>query len=177
MCKLKECFESGWKLELFDDQRKGNFGNKLRCYRTFKYSFGAEPYLYKCVNVEHRKNIARIRMSCHKLQIELDRYTKGPARLDPKDRLCKLCDDRKCEDEAHFITVCKQYQSERDNFYQKINNECKHFSNLDDNSKFIYIMICENEAVINMLGYSITQIIIKRNGSEQSYVPRMTQRT
>ena len=45
-------------------------------------------------------------MSCHKLQIEIGTYTRGPLGIDPKDRLCKLCDEQ-CEDEAHFIMGCK----------------------------------------------------------------------
>lgn len=161
--KLEECFKIGWHQELYDDSRRGNYGNKLRCYRTYKQVFCAEPYLYKCTNMVHRKNISRLRMSSHKLQIEVGRYMQGTVRVEPKDRICKICQSNECEDEIHFLTLCVHYQSQRDQFYEKIKMECANFINLDPNSKFIYLMSSENETIIKMLGAYISQTMEKRN--------------
>ena len=109
---MKNEFIKGWKTDLFDDSRKGSYGNKLRTYRTFKNEFYAETYL----NIENpiiRKSIARLRLSSHNLHIETGRYLSGPKRLEPKDRLCKQCNIIECEDEFHFIMKCKLYENVR----------------------------------------------------------------
>ena len=67
-------FKLGWRNELNNDARANNGGNKLRTYRKFKNTLYTEPYLR---NIQ-RFNIARLRLSSHKLQIEVGRYTGGP---------------------------------------------------------------------------------------------------
>ena len=50
---------------------------KLKYYSTFKTVYGTEMYLNKVNNTKHRIALSRFRLSCHKLNIELGRYTQG----------------------------------------------------------------------------------------------------
>ena len=56
-----KCWHSYWNL---------HSSKKLRCYCSFKTNFGFERYLSHVKKFEHRKNITRLRISTHRLQIE-----------------------------------------------------------------------------------------------------------
>ena len=65
-----------------------------------------EPYLYLTKIIKHWVALTRLRISCHRLEIERGRYhkpTSTPAHL----RLCKDCES--VEDEPHFVCVCPKY--------------------------------------------------------------------
>ena len=51
--------------------------------------------------------IAKIRMSAHKLNIELGRYNN----IERSERICTLCDAKEIEDEYHFILQCPRYSN------------------------------------------------------------------
>ena len=136
-------FETGWKAELFNDDCRGTFGNKLRYYRTFKWNFATEPYL-QCKNTTSRKNISRLRLSCHRLQIELGRYARGESRLQPEERICKLC-NTECEDEFHFMCRCPKFSVNRENMYKGIGQSCRNFASLSLQNEFIYLMSSEDK--------------------------------
>ena len=148
-------FISSWQNELFNDNRK-NFGNKLRTYRTFKKNFGTEAYLLKNKNVIDRTNISRLRLSCHKLQIEIGRYNKGKNRTPPEERLCTVCTNRKCEDEYHFIMECDLYKNKRGELFNTIHKLYPNFNEIDNYNKFRFIMGCDNEEIIHKLGKFIS---------------------
>ena len=89
---LKEAHEVKWKHNLFDDKDRispnGEVGkNKLRTYRLFKTSYMFENYLIDVKNCKHRKNLTKLRISAHDLEIERGRY-KGK---DVEERLCRQC--------------------------------------------------------------------------------------
>jgi hypothetical protein len=147
---MQEEFKSGWKTELNNDTRKGSFGNKLRCYRTFKSTFKAEPYLFQCRNNSARKHMSRLRLSCHKLHIETGRYARGNDRLKPEERICKICSSGECEDEFHFLMKCEFYTA-RQHFLNKIAVICPAFSDLSDHNKFIFIMSTTEREIINIV--------------------------
>ena len=48
---LQSTFIKSWKSELYNDNRKGEYGNKLRTYRKFKTTFSKEWYLTECQNI------------------------------------------------------------------------------------------------------------------------------
>ena len=48
---------------------------------------------------------AKLRISNHRLNIELGRYAKTPVHL----RTCNICNTLEIEDEYHFICVCHKY--------------------------------------------------------------------
>jgi hypothetical protein len=165
-CKLE--FRNEWRNELFNDSRTGNFGNKLRCLRTFKDRFRFEPYLQKCNNTINRKNIAKLRLSCHRLQIEIGRYNSGPSRLRPEERICRYCTSGHCEDELHFIIECPLYENERKLLFKCL-NMYPNFAELDSKNKFIFLMSNEETSIIKAVGNYVTQCFIKRSNSEITY--------
>ena len=70
---------------------------KLDNYTKVKSSFGFKKYL-SLLNFPFRRDITRLRISSHKLNIETGRY----ARIDRVDRLCTKCSHGVLGDEIHF---------------------------------------------------------------------------
>ena len=152
--KCKLIFENGWKDELFNDIRKRQGGNKLRLYRKYKSNFCTEPYLFHC-NHKQRRTLARIRLSCHKLEIEIQRYNH--TYIEPENRICKQCNLLKCEDEIHFIIECPKYKIERENFFNNIKNS--NLDKLNNEQKFLYIMSNPNPDFITILAQFISKCL------------------
>ena len=161
--KFTSDFIKGWYNELHNDNRKGNFGNKLRCYRTFKTKFGFEPYLSKCKNIIHRKHMTKLRLSAHKLHVETGRYTRGTDRLKPDERLCKHCNISSCEDEQHFMMICNLYVDNRTELFRKVEAIYSNFNSLDMNMKFNFLMSNGDLRVINAVAEFIYTSFMKRN--------------
>ena len=73
-----------------------------------------ENYVLCCPDVQKRRNFTQLRISAHKLQSEIGRYTR------PKtpwaERLCLLCNTNSVEDELHFLTECPHFTTERADF-------------------------------------------------------------
>jgi hypothetical protein len=141
---FKEEFIKYWKRKLNNDIRKTG-GNKLRTYRLFKHNLSLEPYLSLVENIEHRQALTRLRVSNHKLQIEIGRHSG----INIEERKCKDC--FVLEDEKHFLLSCKRNEAERNKFYNLVYEQCPNFINLDDNNKMIYLMINENKSVVKGL--------------------------
>ena len=72
-CKCKKIIKDGYIL--WWEKNASVYSNgKLRCYLLFKCNFGFENYLSIVRSFEHRKNMTKLRISAHKLQIEVGRY-------------------------------------------------------------------------------------------------------
>ena len=65
--------------------------NKLRFYKTLKSSFTIEPYLTLVENGNQRSWLSRIRISAHRLHIELGQYTLTQPVTPVSARLCRYC--------------------------------------------------------------------------------------
>ena len=88
-----------WNSELSrQTSKRGEAGNKLQTS-----SPDSNWRVTSQVKVaKYRTALTKLRVSCHRLQIELGRYHK-PRSIPPEQRLCKLCN---CiEDEVHFVCV------------------------------------------------------------------------
>jgi hypothetical protein len=59
-----------------------------------------ENYL-SIVSFEHRKKITKLRISAHKLQIEVGRY-QGTL---PQNRVCHRCNTGVIDDEIHYLKI------------------------------------------------------------------------
>ena len=137
LTKFKAIFECGWKEELYNDTRKKQGGNKLRLYRKYKSNFSLEPYLLSC-NQKQRRNLARLRLSSHKLEVETQRYST--TYIPPEERKCKQCDLSVCEDEIHFLIQCPKYEIERKSFFEWFKNNYIDLNIFNDEQKFLYLM-------------------------------------
>ena len=87
---------------------------RLRTYRTIKYEYVMEPYLYLVKKSRYRQAIARFRCSSHALEIERGRHTNPKTPV--AERKCRRCDV--IEDEKHFLLMCDINMEEREYFFQ-----------------------------------------------------------
>ncbi len=144
-------FVQCWNSELSRASSKsGSAGNKLRTYRMFKSHFQLETYLLQVKVAKFRIALTKLRVSCHKLQIEMGRYHK-PASIPPDQRLCELCQNK--EDELHFLCVCPAYEEQREELFMAVcvNYPTFIYLNTTDNCKFIFLLEPTNTVVVNCL--------------------------
>lgn len=146
--RLKPKYNELWKKDIFDDNRNTSQGNKLRTYRLFKNNFIGciEPYL-SISSPRERNLLTKFRISAHKLEIETGRYQGIKA----ENRICKLC-KKEVEDEIHFLLKCEVLQQDREKILSNIENKYQNLKNIDHQSKFIWLMSCEDTNVIKQLG-------------------------
>ena len=94
-------------------------------------------------------------MSNHKLQIETGRYIGQNLEL----RLCNTCNV--LEDEKHFITSCRKFDSDRDILFESLNKNCANFRDLENDAKFLFIMSNEDKDVLEALGTYVYNAFLK----------------
>ena len=97
----------------------------LFTYLFLKTNFRLEKYL-TLLRPEYRKSICRLRVSAHRLFIEMDSYNNTPR----TERICKNCMRNEIEDEEHFIIRCNKFTKER----------------------LFWILNCEELDILNSLG-------------------------
>ena len=115
---------------------------KLVTYLFLKTNFTQEKYL-TLIRPEYRKLICRLRVSAHRLLIELGRCNNVPR----TERICKNCILNQIEDEEHFLTRCTKFTKERKELFELISSKVKHFTNLHDKQK----LFCEDVEILNSL--------------------------
>ena len=131
----------------YASQNKASDG-KLFNYVKFKQNFGYENYLSLIKNFDFRRSICKLRISAHKLQIEVGRFSNIPR----NERICKKCSSGCVEDEIHFLTNCENFKSDRDALFDFVCQRIPNFSILDNQHKFIYLLNCEDNQVLNAVG-------------------------
>lgn len=130
---------------------------KLRTYKKVKIVFDYEPYL-EC-NFNIRKLISRIRLSAHKLKIEIGRY-EG---MRPELRWCPHCNDGTVEDEIHFVLHCKHHHVHRTKLYEAISKINITFLTLNDEAKFAYLLSAVDKVIAVPLGKFINICLYPEN--------------
>ena len=158
--ELQGQFLTFWKNKLFDDRNKPN-GNKLRSYRSYKNTFQQEEYLTLRSKVQ-RGDFSRLRLSAHKLQIEIGRYGKKGERKDPQDRLCLHCVNNECEDEFHFVMKCTLYEDLRTNLFTYVRSKFPVFNDYNEDTQFIWLMSNLDPDVINVFTNYVHTCFTKR---------------
>ena len=78
---MKQKYISYWQHTLQHSQ-------KLEFYRSFKNEYVTSSYLELTSRVSDRRTLTKLRISNHKLMIELGRYNNTPR----ENRLCPVCD-------------------------------------------------------------------------------------
>ena len=81
---------------------KNDFSSQIKQTYTF------EPYL-NIGNVNHRKALTKLRLSSHKLEIEVGRWNK----ITRDERSCRSCELGKVENETHFFFEWSRYTQKR----------------------------------------------------------------
>jgi len=94
MSRYRDQFIQLWHSELNrQTSKRGEAGNKLRIYRLLKFKFQLEGYLSQVKVAKYCTALTKLRVSCHRLQIE---------------------------DEVHFLCVCPAYNNLREDLYAAI---------------------------------------------------------
>ena len=127
--RLKDIFYQ----ESFSSIRKEN--SKLRTYSLIKDQPGMEDYLKRVQNHRLRSELTKLRLSNHKLMIEVGRHQKIPL----ENRFCPFCSES-VEDEIHFLVTCGAYKDLRKPLLEKCINLKTTFPYYTDQQKFISIM-------------------------------------
>ena len=118
-----------------------------------------KKYLQSVVDHNDRISLTRFRTSCHRLQIEIGRYTvpKTPV----NDRLCMNCSDNLVEDEIHLLLVCSKFNDLRKNYISTCFN--KNINNIEDIScKFIWLLSNEDNDVCKRIARFINLSLLLR---------------
>ena len=126
---MKQKYISYWQHTLQHSQ-------KLEFYRSFKNEYATSSYLELTRRVSDRRTLTKLRISNHKLMIELGRYNDTPR----DNRLCPVCDCNQTEDEIHFLFYCSKYATTRDNFYKKIQPFIQNVSRLPVSDLILELM-------------------------------------
>ena len=151
-----------------------NQTSKSLCYRNRKSNIKLEPYLLQVRNKKHRRMLAKLRLSDHKLEIETGRHLRP--KIDQDRRICRLCNTSEIENEIHFLMHCnlyKQFTRLRKDFPSSINFIDKqsaeqsyinlmYMKNQDDNIKlanFVSKMFLKRENIFNRLEKINAQVL------------------
>jgi hypothetical protein len=118
--------------------------SKLRTYCKFKLTFSHENYV-RFLDRNSRSTLCKLRISAHKLMIEMGRYTIP--KTVPENRLCTFCDLHEVEDEFHFMMKCTLYEDYRGKLLSEI-SEVFDVTNLSDNDIFLNLMCTQEYDII-----------------------------
>ena len=132
---------------------------KLRLYKQIKHNFCTEKYLLDDLAPTVRQAISKIRLSAHKLPIELGRKQSIALNL----RTCKICQTGQVGDEFHVFMACPNptIYSSRSNFLTKIGQLIHQFKTLDTQNQWILLLNCTDHEIIKMFGSFISSTLSK----------------
>ena len=102
--KIKSDFKTHWKTRIGNQDVE----KKLGLYSKVKTDFLVDQYL-EMPSFKDRKIISKFLCSNHRLRIETGRHI-GTLR---ENRICKLCEMNRVEDEKHFLLECPTYDTIR----------------------------------------------------------------
>jgi hypothetical protein len=124
MKSLKNRFKEFWHENI-------NTSSKLDFYKLVKSEFGKEQYLDTIQNYKDRISLTQLRISAHRLEIELGRRNNIPR----PDRKCKWCVKKglmnEIENESHFLYTCSLNEDTRTKLLTKIKSIMTNHSHTD----------------------------------------------
>ena len=126
---MKQKYISYWQQALQHSQ-------KLEFYKIFKNEYAPSNYLELSTRTSERRALTKLRISNHKLMIELGRYNQ----ISRDDRICPVCGWNQIEDEIHFLFYCSKYSIMRDNYFNKIQTLIPNIRHLPVNDLIIELM-------------------------------------
>jgi hypothetical protein len=132
--RLRDIYISNWRegLESY---------SSLYIYREIKTCFNQSSYLMLLENTKYRNILAKLRLSSHKLNIELGRYNNIPR----NERKCILCNLNDIEDEFHFVLKCPVYADLRRQYIPK------YYYTQTSVMKYILLMQTSNKTLLKKL--------------------------
>ena len=127
--------------------------SSLYFFREFKTALERSTYLNQLHNVKYIHILAKLRLSSHKLNIEIGRHNK----IDRQDRKCIRCNSNDIEDEFHFVLVCPDYINLRNAYIPK------YYSNRPSVLKFIELVQTNNISLLIKLSIYCIKAFALRN--------------
>ena len=106
--RIKDIYVQDWHARLENSSR-------VRFYITIS-NFQFQKYLDILPSEKYRKSLCLLRVSSHRLEVELGRWAK-PNKIPLDNRKCRSCDV--LEDEFHFILQCSRYQDLREIYIKR----------------------------------------------------------
>ena len=142
---LKENYIKFWEMQIgLNLTTEG----KLYTYRKFKTKFIYENYLDYVYLKDHRVAVTQLRVSAHRLEIEKGHHQRPV--IPRNERFCKFCllsNNKIIGDETHFLMGCPQLKNEREILWVEVAQGCKHFNDMNEEMKLLYLLTCENELI------------------------------
>ena len=134
--------------------------NRCRLYRNIKPNYKMESYLLNNYNKELRQCLTKIRMCSHKLLVERGRWQRP--KLEYRDRLCTMCEERDIEDEYHVLMKCTYFSIIRKKYlrsYYSHRPSMFKFQKLltTDNKRDLFRLMLYIQIVLKMYNSGLTQ--------------------
>ena len=135
----------------YADQWRENVENSSKCffYKEYKTELAMEKYLMS-LNYNSRTYLTKLRVSNHKLPIELGRH-QDVAKI---DRICTFCNKYDIGDEYHYMFICKKFDDIRNKQLPKNCLKCPSVQ------KYCDLMKSNNNKLLQKLS-SMAKLIIK----------------
>ena len=109
--------------------------NRAKTYLLYAH-FRLQPYLINVNLYKFRRELTRLRVSAHRLEVETGRWHK-PRAIPYPDRKCIACN--KLEDEFHFMLECPLYKDIRKIYIKE------YFWKYPNIPKFIQLLTSDNK--------------------------------
>lgn len=108
---LKQNLKTNYEEKFFKKLKSCTEDNKIYLYSKIKTKYEIEDFILK-TNFEDRKNVCKMRISNHFLEIERGRFKN----IKRENRICQYCTSNELEDETHFFFKCQKYNTIREDF-------------------------------------------------------------
>ena len=151
-----------WKLDL----HKNNRWPKLDMYKFIKNDYCIEPHILYVKNKNYQRALTRLRLSAHKLNIEIGRHS-GPY-IPRHQRLCLYCNCGEIDDEIYFLLKCNFHTEARHSLFQLIASYLPLQEPINEVEIFTTVMTNKNPVILNALGKFVYQEF-KRHEQEVRY--------
>ena len=149
-------YQEYWSKSLKKDKSDSSVGNKLSLYSEVKNEVRFESYLDLVKSVKTTVAVTKMRISCHLLPTESERYRKIPR----VQRLCPLCNRSEIGDEFHYLLKCTHSSLShiRVIFLESLYSINSSFMNISWKALVLCIMSMCDENIINLSASNILKI-------------------
>ena len=155
--KIKVILYTNEQSRILNEINNSDRQPKLRSYKLFKTTYCLEPYLSLNLTKKTYSNIARFRLSSHKLKIESGRHEIP--KLPLEERKCDKCRSGEIEDELHCLLICSKHIIPRTELLIKAVNCINDFSDLDLTHQFVALMTSKNQDLIKAIGEYLNKVL------------------
>ena len=111
-------------------------------------------------NKNYQRALTRLRVSAHKLNIEIGRHRRPY--IPRHQRLCLYCNCGEVDDEIHFLLKCNFHAEARHSLFQLITSHLPLQEPINEVEIFTTVMTNKNPVILNALGKFVYQEFKRR---------------